>query len=331
MNELPRLASAIGLIFALVTILIIAYLLSVFAPGLFSPIPTILSAQKPKLWHAPDTSSIPLNPEGNLIRYGRDLIVRTSLYLGPKGTVKSISNGMNCQNCHLEAGTKPFGNNYGAVASLYPRFRARSGERESIERRINDCLMRSLNGEPLDTLSREMKAMVAYMRWLGKDVPHGEYSAGAGLISLPWLPRAADTVAGRKLYMKNCQICHGSSGQGQRLSKDGHFIYPPLWGENSFNTGAGLYRISSFARYIFANMPNGATHEKPTLKAEEAWDIAAYVVSRPRPEKKFPADWPKLELKPVDHPIGPFADKFSADQHKYGPFPPIEEALTATK
>jgi len=53
--------------------------------------------------------------------------VHTSKYLGPNGTVMQISNGMNCQNCHLDAGTRPWGNNYAAVLTTYPKYRARSG------------------------------------------------------------------------------------------------------------------------------------------------------------------------------------------------------------
>ncbi len=276
-----------------------------------------------RLWLAPDTAKIPKGEEGRLIRYGRDLITRTSFYLGPQGTVANISNGMNCQNCHLEAGTKPYGNNYGSVASTYPKFRPRSGTIESIEKRVNDCLERSLNGKSLDSLSLEMLGVVAYIRWLGKDVPRGKAVNGSGLGDIPWLNRASDPVIGKKLYAANCRVCHGAGGEGLRLKDDGPFIYPPLWGENSFNTGAGLYRISSFAKYIRSNMPKGATFETPILSNEEAWDIAAFVVSLPRPDKKFAQDWPDLKAKPVDHPFGPYADSFPEQQHKYGPFPPI--------
>lgn len=275
------------------------------------------------LWQAPDTAMIPRNKEGDLIRYGRDLIARTSKYLGPQGTVMNISNGMNCQNCHLDAGTRTFGNNYGSVASQYPKFRARSAHVESIEKRVNDCFERSLNGKPLDSLAKEMRAIVAYIHWVGKDVPKGKKALGSGFVEMDWLSRAADPVKGRKLYLQKCQICHGYSGEGQKLSADSYYIYPPLWGENSFTTGAGLFRISNFAKYIRANMPNGATFEKPILSEEESWDIAAYVESLPRPLKSFRQDWPLVESKPVDHPFGPYADSFSEKQHKYGPFKEI--------
>ncbi len=271
---------------------------------------------KKMLWVAPDSSSMP-NEE---IRYGRELIAKTAYYLGPKGTVDSISNGMNCQNCHLEAGTKPFGNNFGSVASLYPKFRARSGGLESLEKRVNDCIQRSLNGKPLDSLSREMRAMVAYISWLGKDVPKGKKAEGSGLMEMKFLNRSADSIKGKIVYKQKCVVCHQKNGKGILAGNLKTYIYPPLWGEKSFNTGAGLYRISNFAKYIRANMPQGATHDRPLLTEEEAWDISAYVVSLPRPKKDFKDDWPRIETKPFDHPFGPYVDTLSEQRHKYGPW-----------
>jgi thiosulfate dehydrogenase len=125
-------------------------------------------------WKAPDESTIPAGKEGEEIIYGKDIIANTAKYFGPNGKVKAISNGMNCQNCHNEAGAKPWGNNYSAVYSTYPKFRSRSGTKESIVKRINDCFERSLNGKPVDSTTREMKAMIAYIKWLGKDVKKGE-------------------------------------------------------------------------------------------------------------------------------------------------------------
>src|SRR5688572_30808990 len=130
-------------------------------------------------WRPPDERTIPFNKEGELIRYGKDLIVRTAFYLGPKGIVASLSNSMNCQNCHLQGGTQNYSNPFSAVASTYPKYRERSGRVESIEFRVNDCMKRSLNGQPLDSTSPEMRAMVAYLKWVGKDVPKGASPKGA--------------------------------------------------------------------------------------------------------------------------------------------------------
>ena len=71
-------------------------------------------------------------------------------------------------------------------------------------------------------------------------------------------------------------------------------------------------------------MPFGATAENPQLTDEEAWDLAAFVNTQPRPKHKFlKIDWPVISKKPYDHPFGPFADTFPELQHKYGPYQPI--------
>ena len=280
-------------------------------------------------WQAPDTLSIPNTSEGKPILYGRELVRHTSVYLGPKGKVIKTSNGMNCQNCHLEAGTKYFGNNYSAVASTYPKLRARSGTIESIEKRVNDCIERSLNGNGLPIDSKEMRAFVSYIKWVGKDVEQNSSPRGSGLVDVPKLNRAADSVRGKVVYQKYCKRCHGENTQGELAANGLEWKYPPLCGEGSFNVGAGLYRLSRLAGYVKVNMPNDlATYDKPALTDEEAWDVAAYIVSLPRPSKDISRDWPDISTKPFDHPFGPYADRFSESQHKYGPFVPI---LASTK
>jgi thiosulfate dehydrogenase len=147
--------------------------------------PMLTDTRAADCWTGAGANQIPVDSSGDLIRYGRHLIENTAYYLGPKGTVMQISNGMNCQNCHLEAGTKPWGNNFGAVASTYPKFRERSGSIESIEKRVNDCFERSLNGNALDTASKEMTAIVSYIKWLGSDIRKGVKPMSIELISIP--------------------------------------------------------------------------------------------------------------------------------------------------
>lgn len=272
------------------------------------------------LWQPPDSSLIPGSPEGDLILYGKALIQHTARYLGPEGTVRRISNGLNCQNCHLKAGTKPFANNFAAVSANYPRYRSRSGALESIEKRINDCLERSLNGSILESNSLEMRAMMAWFKWLGQSVPQDSVPPGTKIPTLKFLDRAANPAEGKKVYEKHCLVCHGENGRGFKHPDSVEWIYPPLAGSNSYNTAAGMFRVSTFAAYVKNNMPFGTTHNKPVLSDEEAWDVAAYVNSLPRPVRTFSEDWPDLSTKPFDHPFGPYADSFSETQHKYGPF-----------
>lgn len=276
-------------------------------------------------WHAPSFYLDPIKnkQERELITYGKELIANTSAYLGPKGTVMQISNGMNCQNCHLDAGTKPDGNNFSAVSANYPLFRERSGKRESIYKRVSDCFERSLNGTTPDSNSREYQAIHAYIQWLGKDVTKGTHPKGSGIRKLNYLQRAADPEKGKKVYAIHCERCHGANGEGQPNLDNTGYSYPPLWGMNSYNTGAGLYRLSNFAGFVQSNMPFNEVTQHNKLSDEEAWDIAAYVNSQPRPVMKESHDWPDISKKPFDHPFGPYADSFSEHQHKYGPFLPI--------
>lgn len=262
--------------------------------------------------------------ERKKIIYGEELIANTSIYLGPKGSVAQISNGMNCQNCHLNAGKTNWGNNYSAVFSTYPKFRDRSGAVETIYKRVSDCFERSLNGTAPDSNSKEYQAIYAYIKWVGQDVKKGEKPIGSGIEKLPFLERAADPIKGKQVYTSQCLSCHGANGEGQLSLSGTSFVYPPLWGQDSYNSGAGLFRISNLAGYLHSNMPfNQSTHSNPKLTSEEAWDVAAYVNSQPRPLKDLSKDWPDISKKPFDHPFGPYADGFTETEHKFGPYKPI--------
>jgi thiosulfate dehydrogenase len=263
--------------------------------------------------------------------YGKELIAHTSKYLGPKGTVEQMSNGMNCQNCHLQSGTVIFGNNYGSVASLYPKFRARSGSIENIYKRVNDCFERSLNGKSLDSSGKEMQSILFYMNFIGSNVKKGVKAPGSGLKDLAFLDRPADPEKGRAVFIEKCQLCHQADGQGLFNPEHTEYIYPALWGDHSYNDGAGLYRVGICAKFVKCNMPQGVTYRNPRLTDEEAWDVAAFINSQPRPHVPLPKDWPDITKKPVDYPYGPYADEFSEKQHKFGPFKPIEEEQKSKK
>jgi thiosulfate dehydrogenase len=282
-------------------------------------------------WRPADINLITDPVQKELVLYGKELVAHTAKYLGPQGIVMQNTNKLNCQNCHLDAGTKVFGNNYGSVASTYPRYRPRSGTEENVYKRVNDCVERSLNGTALDTTSREMQAIVAYILYIGSNVPKGEKAKGSGLKDMAFLDRAADPKLGKIVYQQKCVACHQPNGEGLKLADATEYMYPPLWGEGTYNDAAGLYRLSNFAKYAKYNMPQGTNHRYPQLSDEEAWDVAAFVNSMQHPHKETPQDWPNIAEKPIDHPRGPFADGFSDEQHKYGPFKPIIEKREADK
>ena len=129
--------------------LVMIYFVVGFIKGTYFKIdPNVIPDNPDSTWVAPSLSfdNSTIGEERDLVIYGEELIAHTSRYLGPNGSVAKLTNGMNCQNCHLQAGKKAWGNNYGAVFSTYPKFRDRSGQIESIYKRVADCMERSLNG-----------------------------------------------------------------------------------------------------------------------------------------------------------------------------------------
>jgi thiosulfate dehydrogenase len=181
----------------------------------------------------------------------------------------------------------------------------------------------------------EMQAIVAYIKFLSTGVAPGQHLSGLGAGHMPELSRAADPGRGQPIFTRVCAACHNTNGSGIRRGTAGTdlgYLNPPLWGPDSFNDGAGMARIITLANFIHFNMPHGTDYLDARLSVEEAWDIAAYALSQPRPHRADLAhDFPDLLTKPVDAAYGPYADKFSERQHKYGPFAPIRAAIARLK
>jgi thiosulfate dehydrogenase len=75
-------------------------------------------------------------------------------------------------------------------------------------------------------------------------------------------------------------------------------------------------------------MPLGTTFDQPVLSDDEAYDVAGYINSQSRPQKaNLAKDFPNRLQKPVNAPYGPYADCFSEQQHRLGPFAPIRAKL----
>lgn len=292
--------------------------------------PGLLSSQKvdPEQWR-PRKITVDLagHEKESLIRMGHELITKSPELIGPlagKVDKQYAGNLLTCQSCHLGAGTKPGAGSFVGVAKRFPQFRGRENKIGTLAERIDGCMERSMNGEKIPHETLEMKAMVAYMEWLSEDVPEEkeDYYKGFTKVTLPEVK--ADPEKGRLVYEKHCKTCHMDDGQGQRAGK-GLYVYPPLWGENSYNHGAGMHRVITAAEFIKANMPYlQASKDNPVLTDEEAYHVAAYINSFDRPMKANPeADFPDKNLKPVSTPYGPWVDGFTAEQHKFGPFQPI--------
>jgi thiosulfate dehydrogenase len=295
-------------------------------------------SSNPPIWTVPEVGALPNNANGQLIRRGRDLVTATYAHIGPEVSdpaKRFAGNNLACGNCHLMAGTKKFGLALFGLYGAFPMYSARSGNEITVEDRLNSCMTRSMNGKPLPDGSPEMQALVAYIKFLSTGVAPGQRLPGLGTGSMPELDRAADPARGKTVYANSCALCHAVDGLGIRRSLptvDLGYMIPPLWGPDSFNDGAGMARLITAANFIHFNMPHGTDYLNPQLTPEQAWDVAAYLVSQPRPKKAgLDKDFPDLLNKPVDVPYGPYADGFSEQQHKYGPFAPIKAAIARLK
>ena len=159
-----------------------------------------------------------------------------------------------------------------------------------------------MNGKPLDKDSREMLAMIAYMDNMKGNTRADEPITGRGVgkIDKSITPNVDN---GKKIYKDQCAVCHGDKGEGMKQA-DGSYVFPPLWGDQSFNIGAGIARTYTAAAFVKNNMPISNTLSFPLgqggLTDQEAVDVAQYFTHMPRPdfaEKR--KDWPKGG-KPAD-------------------------------
>ena len=248
------------------------------------------AADTPAPLNPPPVSAMPAGSLGDAIRLGQRIVTDTQT------SVKAyVGNGLTCANCHIDAGRTAFAAPLAGLTGVFPEYRARRGAVESLEERINDCFVRSMNGRMLPPASPEMVALLAYIAWLSQGVPTGVEVAGRGFKDIA-APAKPDPTRGKALYAAKCAACHGATGQGTPGAQNA-LVFPPLWGPKSFNTGAGMARVSVAAAFVQAKMPLG---NAGTLTDQDAYDIAAYFTTQPRPHFEAVAhDYPNGG-KPAD-------------------------------
>lgn len=206
---------------------------------------------------------------------------------------RHVGNALQCVSCHAADGTRKDQMALVGVYSRFPQYRARSGRIDLIEDRINDCFERSLNGRALARDGQDMRDLIAYFAFLSTGVPVGARVEGQG--TPPLQPLTGDTARAAPLYASTCAPCHAADGSGTNAA-------PPLWGSRSYNIGAGMARLRMAASYIRAAMPQ---HNPGSLTPQQAFDLAAYINSRPRPDfAKKALDWPNGDPPPdVAYPV----------------------------
>jgi thiosulfate dehydrogenase len=239
----------------------------------------------PSRWRPPSLAELSDDSVSAAVRRGFALITATHDSL-PEFT----GSNLNCTSCHLDEGRRATASPFGGVFARYPRYIDRTGAVVPIEDRVNYCFTRSLAGTRLPNDSRAMQDIVAYLAFVSRGVPVG---ATVGPAKMPAIRAGRGSAQrGAESYDASCARCHGADGAG--LAKA-----PALWGPKSFSIGASMARQERAASFIRHNMP----FDKPgTLSDRDAWDIAAYITSKPRPDLPGKEhDWP-LSNAPRDVP-----------------------------
>ncbi len=224
--------------------------------------PNILMA-----WQPPPKSTIPNSPLGDSIRRGALLFDETPLYAS-----SFTSSRISCANCHAEGGIQPYASPVVGLPALFPMYNERAGHVISLRDRIQECFVRSENGKPLSYEGPEMRELVDYIDWLSIPQPKRQPFKGRGLINLPDLK--PDPQHGSEIYATQCAGCHGTNGEGRPP------LFPPIWGPQSFNDGAGMNSVHKMAAFVQHNMPQ---NRMGILSSQDAFDVSAFIHAQPRP------------------------------------------------
>jgi thiosulfate dehydrogenase len=217
---------------------------------------------------------MPTGKFGEVVAYGEDIFAHTQT-----AAKAFVGNGLTCDNCHIDRGRLANSAPMWAAFVAYPQYRSKTGEVDTIEDRIEDCFRYSMNGKPPPPDSKELTGLVSYLYWLATGAPVGGKLQGALYPRLPKPAQGPDPARGAKVYAADCALCHGANGEGRKAA--GAYVFPPLWGADSYNWGAGMTGIIVASGFIETNMPLGLGG---SLADQDAWDVAAFVDSHPRPQ-----------------------------------------------
>ena len=222
----------------------------------------------------PSEADLPKNSFGDMVRKGHAIFVDTK-----RQVPELVGNGMNCVNCHLDQGRLANSAPLWGAYTMYPAYRKKNDKVNTYAERIQGCFTFSMNGKPPAADSPEMTALIAFSYWLATNAPTGVALPGRGYPEVSQPEGGYSIERGEKAYADQCAVCHGGNGLGQKAGQT--YVFPPLWGKDSYNWGAGMHRINTAAAFIKANMPLG---KGGTLSDQEAWDLAAFINSHERPQ-----------------------------------------------
>lgn len=230
----------------------------------------------------PDAPTVyPKGEVGKMVKLGEDIIMNTNTH---PLTKEYVGNTLKCTSCHLDGGKAKSLGTFIGTAAAFPAYSKREKTVQTLQDRINNCFMRSMNGVRPIVDTEASIAMTTYITWLssGATMKMNEKKPVNEHFTKVW-PNTKELTPlikkanhenytnGMNLYNNKCSSCHGVDGQGIAT-------FPPVWGSNSYNTGAGLSKLDKMTTWLKHNMPLG----NPNLTQQEAIDISIYVNAQER-------------------------------------------------
>ncbi|RDS79033.1 cytochrome C [Dyella monticola] len=244
------------------------------APVAKSPAHVTSAPKKATAFAPPSESDIPNDDFGKQVALGRQIFIDPGQY-----AKAYVGNSLSCENCHLDAGRLAHSAPLWGAYPMYPAYRSKNHHVNTFAERLQGCFQYSMNGKAPPADDPVLVALETYAYWMSKGEPIGTSLPGRGYPKLPKPAIAPDYARGEAVFKRDCALCHGDNGQGQRAA--GRTVFPPLWGPQSFNWGAGMEQVNNAAGFIKANMPLG---RGDTLTDQDAWDVAYFMDAHERPQ-----------------------------------------------
>lgn len=259
----------------------------------------------------PDWSEVPEEHFAEAVKRGYSIFMNTQ----QEKSSGAVGNGLNCVNCHLSGGRLANSAPMWAAYVSYPAYRGKNKKVNTYEDRLQGCFAYSMNGKPPEAVSQTILDLTAYSYWLATDATVNSKLPGRGFPKLkePKLP--ADFARGQEVYEGQCALCHGDNGEGRQVAD--RYVFPPLWGKDSYNRGAGMHKIDGAANFIKANMPLSKGN---SLTDQQAWDVAMFINSHERPQD------PRMTKSVTET-----AKEFHGSGSQYGKPSPIDGHVLGSK
>ena len=238
------------------------------------PAPATSSSKVTDHFVPPPESAIPADDFGKQVALGRQIFIDPGRY-----AKAYVGNQLSCENCHLDGGRLAHSAPLWGAYPMYPAYRSKTHHVDTFAERLQGCFNYSMNGKAPPLGDPVLEALETYAYWMSKGEPIGASLPGRSYPKLMKPALAPDYARGEVVFKRDCALCHGDNGQGQQAA--GRTVFPPLWGPQSFNWGAGMEQITNAAGFIKANMPLSRGN---TLTDQDAWDVAYFMNAHERPQ-----------------------------------------------